>query len=61
MNTYINVYTGVTLIDEAVQNVTNELSVEVNKMMKEVIGRSLVFLNGDRLYCRKEECNMGKF
>ena len=47
--------------DEAVQNVTNELSVEVNKMMKDVIGRSLVFLNGDRLHCRKEECNMGKF
>ena len=54
-------YTGVTLIDEAVQNVTNELSVEVNKMMKNVIGRSLVFLNGDRLHCRKKECNMGKF
>lgn len=45
--------------DEAVQNVTDELGIEVKKMMKDVIGRSLVFLNGERSTCRKEECNMG--
>ena len=54
-------YTGGTLLDEAVQNVTDELGIEVKKMMKDVIGRSLVFLNGERSTCRKEECNMGKF
>ena len=47
-------------LDEAVQNVTNEFGKEVNAMMNNVIGRTLVHLDGDRFSCRKEECNMGK-
>lgn len=29
-------------------------------MMNNVIGRTLVYLNGDRHTCRLQECNMGK-
>ncbi|VDI25537.1 5'-nucleotidase [Mytilus galloprovincialis] len=45
--------------DEAIQNITNEFGKEVLSMMNNVIGRTLVYLNGDRHTCRLQECNMG--
>ncbi|XP_063404663.1 snake venom 5'-nucleotidase-like [Mytilus trossulus] len=42
-----------------VQTVTDEFGKRLGARINNVIGRTLVFLNGSRLVCRLQECNLG--
>jgi 2',3'-cyclic-nucleotide 2'-phosphodiesterase (5'-nucleotidase family) len=46
--------------DEAVQSVINETNKENDKILSQVIGRTDVFLNGEREHVRTRETNLGK-
>ncbi|CAC5363132.1 NT5E [Mytilus coruscus] len=41
------------------ENVTNDFGKGLRARMNNVIGRTLVFLNGGRFVCRLQECNLG--
>ncbi|XP_063404664.1 snake venom 5'-nucleotidase-like [Mytilus trossulus] len=45
--------------DIQVQTVTDEFGKGLRERINKVIGRTLVFLNGGRLVCRLQECNLG--
>ncbi|CAG2203071.1 CD73 [Mytilus edulis] len=45
--------------DVQVQTVTDEFGKGLRERINKVIGRTLVFLNGGRLVCRLQECNLG--
>jgi hypothetical protein len=47
--------------DPAVMDVVNRMYVEIENATKQVIGRTLVKMDGARIMCRLRECNMGKW
>ena len=45
--------------DPVVAEEVKQWSEPLDAYQKEVIGETLVYLEGDRYVCRMEECNMG--